>query len=82
MEKTIGELVTNYRPEAAYFTTKNGNRNAIFVVDLKDVSLMPVIAEPFFFKLNASVDFSPAMNVEDLKKGLEQTSKGALAGVR
>jgi hypothetical protein len=31
---------------------------------------MPRIAEPLFTVLNASVDFMPCMNAEDLKTGL------------
>jgi hypothetical protein len=41
------------------------------VFDLKDPSEIPAIAEPFFLNLNAKVEFSPVMNAEDLKKGLE-----------
>ncbi len=81
MDKVMGDFMQNYRPESAFFTTKNGNRTAYFVIDLKDVSLMPSIAEPFFSQFDAAVDFSPAMNAEDLKKGIEQM-KGAMAGAR
>ncbi len=81
IEKTMGEFMQNHRPESAIFTTKNGNRTAYFVIDLKDVSMMPTIAEPFFSQFEAAVDFSPAMNAEELKKGIEQL-RGAMAGAR
>jgi hypothetical protein len=66
MEKVIADL----KPEAAYFTTFDGDRTAYFVFDMKDSATMPVIAEPFFMGLNARVQFSPVMNAEDLKTGL------------
>jgi hypothetical protein len=42
----------------------------IAVFDLKAASDIPRIAEPLFMGLNASVDFMPCMNAEDLKTGL------------
>ena len=68
MERVLGEL----QPEAAYFTTDGGIRTAFLFVDVKDVADMPKLAEPFFSELNASVEFLPVMNVEDLKRGLKQ----------
>src|SRR5689334_708065 len=75
MERILGEL----KPEAAYFTTDGGIRTAFLFVDFKDVADMPKIAEPFFSQLNASVEFLPVMNAEDLKRGLKQLQ--AAAGV-
>ncbi len=40
------------------------------VFDLKDSSDLPRIAEPFFMGLNATVEFTPVMNADDLKAGL------------
>jgi hypothetical protein len=42
------------------------------VFDLPDTSDIPVFAEPLFRKLNADVLIAPAMNREDLGKGLSQ----------
>ena len=60
--------------KAAYFTAVNGNRNAIFILDMPSADMMPVIAEPFF-QMGASVEFFPTMNLEDLKKGLSAGNK-------
>ena|SRR5687768_15071596 len=68
MEQVLGEL----KPEAAYFTADAGNRTAYLFFDLKDVSDIPKIAEPFFMELNARVEMMPVMNADDLKKGLAQ----------
>ena len=58
------------KPEAAYFTAIDGRRTMIAVFDLASPSDIPRIAEPFFTKLNATVEFSPCMNADDLAKGL------------
>lgn len=65
----------NLRPEAAYFLTNDGCRSWIMVFDLKDSSDIPSIAEPFFNKLNAKIEFCPVMNPDDLQKGLEKAQK-------
>jgi len=72
IQKILGDL----KPEAAYFTARNGNRGGIIVVDLADASKMPAIAEPFFLQFNASVSFHPCMTPEDLgKAGLDDIGK-------
>lgn len=68
MEATLSSL----KPEAAYFTVENGTRTAFIVFDMQDASQMPVIAEPLFMGLDASIDFTPVMDAADLKKGLQQ----------
>ena len=69
LQKVIAESMERLQPEAAYFLTENGLRSAMYVVDLKDPSDIPSIAEPFFIKLNATVEFSPVMSADDLKAG-------------
>jgi hypothetical protein len=36
---------------------------------------MPVFAEPLFIGLNVVVEFTPVMNINDLKTGLENAAK-------
>lgn len=74
IETLVGDLVERHKPEAAYFYAEGGKRTGAFVLNMADSSEIPPVAEPFFTKLNASVHFTPVMNLEDLKKGL-----GALA---
>ncbi len=71
LPQVMTKFLETYRPEAAFFITDNGERCAHFYFDLKDVSLMPSLAEPFFTRLGAKVTYCPAMNAEDLKKGIE-----------
>jgi hypothetical protein len=73
---TIGKLmqgaVDRWKPEALYFTTFDGHRTAYLVFDLPDASDIPAFAEPFFEGLEADVTLAPAMNAEDLQKGLSR----------
>ena len=70
LERTMENTLNKLRPETSYFYADNGRRTALIVFDLKNTADIPAIAEPFFLELNANVEFSPVMNVEDLKKGL------------
>ena len=72
LQKTIMEMLEHLKPEAAYFFPERGIRTAIMVIDMKDPSEIPVIAEPLFENLNAAVEFLTVMNVDDLKKGFEK----------
>jgi hypothetical protein len=74
LQKTLMEAIERLKPEAAYFYPDQGVRTAFMIVDLKDSSEIPAIAEPFFARLNAAVEFLPVMNAEDLKKGLGKVS--------
>ncbi len=54
--------------EAAYFTSMAGQRGGYIIVNMKDASQIPSIAEPFFHWLGAKVEFIPVMTPEDLGK--------------
>ncbi|HKK11531.1 MAG TPA: hypothetical protein VJ945_01785 [Flavobacteriaceae bacterium] len=66
--ETIGRIINEIKPESIYFTTQDGNRGATMVVDVKDPSQVPSIAEPWFLNFNAKCDFKIAMTPDDLQK--------------
>jgi hypothetical protein len=76
LPKTVQALTDAFKPEASYFYTEAGKRSMLFVLDMKDASQIPEIAEPFFMNLNADVQFFPAMNAADLKSGLQKIAGG------
>ena len=66
--KVIQTILKKQKPEAAYFIADGGRRTGILIVDMKDASEIPGLAEPWFLALNASVEATPAMIPEDLEK--------------
>ena len=74
-EKLKGILEAT-KPEAVYFTERDGHRGAIMIVNLDDPSKIPSFAEPWFLTFNADVEFRVAMTPEDLARaGLEALGK-------
>jgi len=65
---TVDKIIKELKPEAAYFLADHGERTAYLVVDLKDASQIPAVAEPFFLAFEASIEFQPVMVLADLKK--------------
>ncbi|HWC21037.1 MAG TPA: hypothetical protein VG502_01940 [Flexivirga sp.] len=72
LAKGMDALMNEIHPEASYFFLDGGRRSAMFVFDLADPSRLPIIAEPLFGVMNAEIEFTPVMSLEDLQKGLSQ----------
>lgn len=75
LPKIVMQALAELKPEAAYFYTDGGQRTCSMVIDLKDASDIPMIAERFFLPLQASVQFTPVMNADDLRKGLAKSGQ-------
>jgi hypothetical protein len=78
LSKTIESILSDLKPESAYFAEENGQRTGFIFCDMKDTSQIPGIAEPWFLNFNAHVEFHPAMTLEDLKNatpGIERAVK-------
>ena len=72
----IGRILEEIHPEAAYFAADEGKRGGYFVVNMKDASEMPKLAEPWFLTFDATVRLLPVMTPEDLSKaGLKAIGK-------
>lgn len=67
---TISSILSDLKPETAYFAEDNGERTGFIFVNLADSSQIPAFAEPWFLAFNAKVEFHPAMNLEDLKNAM------------
>ena len=72
MEQVLGDI----KPEAVYFTERDGKRGGTMIVDVPDPSRIPAIGEPLFLAFDAAVNFHPVLSPEDLAKaGLEELGK-------
>ncbi len=68
----LAKIMDDLKPEAVYFTERDGQRGGIMIVDVASPSDVPRIAEPFFLTYNAEVRFHVCMTPDDLAKaGLE-----------
>jgi hypothetical protein len=73
---TIGKILEALKPEAVYFTEQDGHRGAVMVVDVKDASHIPAIAEPWFLHFQADCKLRIAMTPDELKRsGLDELGK-------
>jgi hypothetical protein len=70
--KNLEDYMNKTKPEATYFFEAGGDRVAAFVVDMQSADQIPALAEPLFIGLGAKVEFHPAMNFDELKKGISQ----------
>lgn len=68
MGSTIGAILEEQQPEAAYFVAERGQRSGFIVVNFDDPSDLPRFAEPWFLALDATLEVQPAMTIEDLAK--------------
>jgi hypothetical protein len=74
--KTLTKILEAIKPEAIYFTEKDGHRGATLIVNLEKASQIPALAEPWFLHFNADCKFRVAMTPEDLQRaGLEELGK-------
>jgi hypothetical protein len=72
----LNKIMEDTKPLAVYFTEYGGKRGAMMIFDIAEPSQVPSIAEPFFLKFNADVEFHIVMSPEDLgQAGLEEISK-------
>jgi len=74
---TIQSILGDLKPEAVYFTDREGQRAGYIFLDLPDASHIPSIAEPFFLAFNAKVEFHPVMVPADLEKASSAIDKAA-----
>jgi hypothetical protein len=67
ISQTIEKILSDAKPEAAYFTEQDGHRSAILIVNVDKASQVPALAEPWFLHFSADCKFRIVMTPEDLK---------------
>jgi hypothetical protein len=74
--KKMQRILEELKPEAAYFTERNGRRGCSLIVQLDKPSQVPKFAEPWFLLFDAECEFRIVMSPEDVAQaGLEELGK-------
>jgi hypothetical protein len=72
----LNRILEATKPEAVYFTEKDGQRGAVLVLDLPDASKLPELVEPWMLVFEADIELRPVMTPEDLgRAGLDELGK-------
>jgi hypothetical protein len=72
----LNRILESIRPEAVYFTEKNGQRGAVLVVELSDPAKLPALVEPWLLTFESDIELRPVMLPEDLQRaGLDELGK-------
>lgn len=74
LAKTLESIMTDLKPEAAYFASLDGNRGGMIFFNLSKPSQIVEVVEPFFLNLNAETEIVPVMNPDDLREGLSNAA--------
>lgn len=73
LQRTLESSMKALKPEASYFfPDEYGRRSAIFIFEMKESWQLPATVEPLFQELDATVHLTPAMNADDLQRGLRE----------
>ena len=72
----LNRILEATKPEAVYFTERDGHRGAVLVLDVLDASKIPMLVEPWMLAFEADIELRPVMTADDLKKaGLDEIGK-------
>ena len=75
LSTTIQSILSDLKPEAAYFTDDKGQRTGYLFLDLAEAAQIPAICEPWFMAFNAAVEIHPVMVPQDLAKAAPAIKK-------
>ena len=72
----LDKIMSDLKPEAAYFTLDDGERSVLLVVNINKAGEYVKYAEPFFLEFDASIKYEIAMSPDELRSaGIEAIGK-------
>jgi hypothetical protein len=72
LPKTVTELGDRNKPKVYSFTPTGGKQTTFFFFDLADLTILPIAAKPFFENPNAEIVVSSAINLDQMRAGVEK----------
>jgi hypothetical protein len=75
MPGRIQKYLEAVKPEAVYFTVKDGQRTMIVIADIPSEDKMVATLEPLWLDWNGSVTCTPVMTLADLQKSGKDMEK-------
>ena len=76
LPQLIQSTLERTKAEAAYFTVEGGQRTGFIFFNMEDQAHVPMLGEPIFEGLEAKIDVTPCMTVDDLQRGLSLLRAG------
>ena len=76
--KIIEDIMSDLKPEAAYFCLDDGQRTMYLDVEVDDVTKLPGMCEPLWLALKADIKWIPALRQEEFanaRPGVEQAAQ-------
>jgi hypothetical protein len=70
--QTMGTMLDNLQPEAAYFCPRDGKRGGYLVFNMEEESELVTKLEPLWLQMKATVEIVPVMSADDLRAGLQR----------
>lgn len=64
----LKSILSEQKPEAAYFVAEYGQRTAILFLNFDEPSDVARMAEPWFMAFHASIEIQPAMTATDVAR--------------
>lgn len=72
----LNRILEATKPEAVYFTERDGQRGAVLLVELSDASKLPALVEPWLLTFDSQLELRPVMMLADLQRaGLNDLGK-------
>jgi hypothetical protein len=68
MEALLNKVMGDVRPEQTFFSVQQGQRAVIFLVDVKEASELPRIAEALWLSVEADVEFLSVVMADEFAK--------------
>ena len=72
--EALDQMQQVLQPEAFFGFGEDGQRALLAVFDMADPSQIPVVCEPLYQLSKGRITLTPCMNLEDLKKGVEEAA--------